>query len=191
MFVEDASNALWLNLAYRNAPAWPAMYPRKPLPHADQIARMKRYLRRLRTELHHRYDEFFEATKGRRECAFEVHLRDRLLEATRDTVALAEACLEELRRQEAMFYAPYKPGGPCCRRISSRPSNAHTRSIPDYRRVSRQARRVSLRSRRTYEEGHHARPSRTALAVPSPRIDDATQRRARLRRCGAGSQLLS
>ena len=46
----------------------------------------------------------------RRECAFEVHLRDRLLEATRDTVALAGACLEELRRQEAMFYAPYKPG---------------------------------------------------------------------------------
>ena len=29
---------------------------------------------------------------------------------TRDTVALAEGCLEELRRQEAMFYAPYKPG---------------------------------------------------------------------------------
>ena len=43
-------------------------------------------------------------------CAFEVHLRDRLLEATRDAVALAEACLKELRRQEALFYAPYKPG---------------------------------------------------------------------------------
>jgi hypothetical protein len=71
---------------------------------------MKRCLRRLRTELHHRYAEFFEATKSRRECAFEVHLRHRLLEATRDTEALAEACLEELRRQEAMFYAPYKPG---------------------------------------------------------------------------------
>ena len=25
MLVEDASNALWLNLGYRNAPAWPAM----------------------------------------------------------------------------------------------------------------------------------------------------------------------
>jgi hypothetical protein len=71
---------------------------------------MGRYLRRLRTELRHRYDEFFEATKGRRECAFEVQLRNRFLEATRDTVALAEACLDELRRQEAMFYAPYKPG---------------------------------------------------------------------------------
>ena len=110
MLVEDASNALWLNLGYRTAPPRRAMYPRKPLPHADEIARMKRCLRRLRTELHHRYDEFFEATKGRRECAFEVHLRDRLLEATCDTAALAEACLEELRRQEAMFYAPYKPG---------------------------------------------------------------------------------
>jgi hypothetical protein len=71
---------------------------------------MRSYLRRLRTELRHRYDEFFEATKGRRECAFEVQLRNRLLDATRDTVALAEACLDELRRQEAMFYAPYKPG---------------------------------------------------------------------------------
>ena len=48
------------------------MYPRKPLPYADQIDHMKRYLRRLRTELRHRYDEFFEATKGRRECALEV-----------------------------------------------------------------------------------------------------------------------
>ena len=54
-----------VHLGYRNAPAWPAMCPRKPLPHADQIARMKRYLRRLRTELHHRYDEFLEATRGR------------------------------------------------------------------------------------------------------------------------------
>jgi len=71
---------------------------------------MRRYLRRLRTELRHRYDEFFAATKGRRECALEVQLRHRLLDATRDTVALAEACLEELRRQEAMFYAPFKPG---------------------------------------------------------------------------------
>ena len=25
------------------------------------------------------------------------------------------------------------------------------------------------------KKGHHARPSRTALAVPSPHIDDATQ----------------
>ena len=86
------------------------MYPRKPLPHADQILRMKRCLQRLRTQLNHRYDEFFEATKGRRECALEVQLRHRLVEATRDAVALAEACLGELRRQEALFYAPFKPG---------------------------------------------------------------------------------
>lgn len=86
------------------------MYPRKPLPYADQIDHMKRYLRRLRTELRHRYDEFFEATKGRRECALEVQLRSRVLDATRDIVALAEACLQELRRQEALFYSPFKPG---------------------------------------------------------------------------------
>ena len=83
---------------------------RKPLPHVEQIERMKRYLRRLRTELRHRYDEFFAATKGRRDCPFEVSLRSRQLDAAREAVALAEACLTELRRQEAMFYAPFKPG---------------------------------------------------------------------------------
>jgi hypothetical protein len=71
---------------------------------------MRKYVRRLRVQLHHRYDEFFEATKGRRDCPFEVQLRGRLVEATRDMLALAEACLEELRRQEVMFYAPFKPG---------------------------------------------------------------------------------
>jgi hypothetical protein len=86
------------------------MYPRKPLPYADQIDHMKRYLRRLRSELRHRYDEFFEATKGRRECALEVQLRHRILEYTRESVALAEACLQELQRQEVLFYAPFKPG---------------------------------------------------------------------------------
>src|SRR6185295_4189537 len=34
------------------------MYPSKPLPHAEQIDRMKRYLRRLHSELRYRYDEF-------------------------------------------------------------------------------------------------------------------------------------
>jgi hypothetical protein len=86
------------------------MYPRKPAPHTEQIARIRRCLLRLRTQLRHRYDEYFEATKGRRECAFEVQLRHRLLESTREAVALAEACLEELRRQELMFYSPFKPG---------------------------------------------------------------------------------
>jgi hypothetical protein len=40
----------------------------------------------------------------------EVRLRSRLLEATRDTLALAESSLDELRRQEVMFFAPFKPG---------------------------------------------------------------------------------
>jgi hypothetical protein len=83
---------------------------RKPLPHAEQIERMKRYLRRLRTELRHRHDEFFASTRDRRDCPFEVSLKSRQLDATREAVALAEACLTELRRQEAMFYAPFKPG---------------------------------------------------------------------------------
>lgn len=88
----------------------PPMHPRKPLPHAEQILRMQGCLRRLSTQLRNRYAEFFEATKGRRECALEVQLRHRLLDSTRDAVALAEACLKELRRQEALFYAPFKPG---------------------------------------------------------------------------------
>jgi hypothetical protein len=86
------------------------MYPPKPLSHREQIERMNRYVRRLRTQLRYRYDEFFESTKGRRDCPFEVQLRGRLLDATRDTLVLAEACVEELRRQEVMFYAPFKPG---------------------------------------------------------------------------------
>ena len=91
-------------------PTLHVMYPRKPVSHAEQIARMGRCLQRLRTQLRHRYDEYFEATKGRRECALEVQLRHRLLEATRDIVDLAEACLEEVRRQEVLFYAAFKPG---------------------------------------------------------------------------------
>jgi hypothetical protein len=71
---------------------------------------MTRYLRRSRTELKHRYDEFFEATGRRRDCPLEVKVRSRVLDFTRDTVALIEAALLELRRQEAMFCAPFKPG---------------------------------------------------------------------------------
>jgi hypothetical protein len=71
---------------------------------------MAAYARRLDTELRHRFTEFFEATRGRRECPLEVRLRSRLLEATRETAALADACLAELQRQEALFYSPYKPG---------------------------------------------------------------------------------
>ena len=86
------------------------MYPRKPLPHATQLFRLKRYLRRMRTEMRHRYDETFEATRGRRECPLEVSMRRRLTQHYEDAVGLLEACLEELQRQEAMFFAPFKPG---------------------------------------------------------------------------------
>jgi len=86
------------------------MYPRKPLSHAEQLVRLKRYLVRSRTELRHRYDEFFEATKGRRDCPLEVRIRHRMIDHHRDVVSLLEACVEELQRQEAMFYASFKPG---------------------------------------------------------------------------------
>lgn len=86
------------------------MYPRKPLPHAEQLARLKRYLRRSRTELRHRYEESFEATKGRRECPLEVSIRRGMTEHYRNAVSLLEACVEELQRQQAMFLAPFKPG---------------------------------------------------------------------------------
>lgn len=86
------------------------MYPRKPLPHTEQIVRLKRLLRRTRTEVQHRYEDLFDSTKGRRECPLEVAVRRRLLAASLDAVSLLEACVEELQRQEAMFYAPFKPG---------------------------------------------------------------------------------
>jgi hypothetical protein len=86
------------------------VYPRKPLPHAEQIRRVRSLLRKTRTEVIHRYDDLFGATKGRRECPLEVAVRRRLLEASLDAVSLLEASLAELERQEAMFYAPFKPG---------------------------------------------------------------------------------
>jgi hypothetical protein len=86
------------------------MYPRKPLPHTEQIVRLKRLLRRTRTEVQHRYEDLFDSTKGRRDCPLEVAVRRRLLGASQDAVSLLEACVEELERQEAMFYAPFKPG---------------------------------------------------------------------------------
>jgi hypothetical protein len=86
------------------------MSVRKPLPHAEQVALMKTYVRKLHTQLNHRYQELFATARKRRECPLEVSLRSRMVEVTRDTVGLAEASLEELRRQEAMFYAPFTPG---------------------------------------------------------------------------------
>lgn len=86
------------------------MYPRKPLPHAEQVSRLKKLVRRLETELKHRYDEYFEVTRGRRDCPLESSIRRRCVEQARDAVGLAQACLLELHRQEAMFYAPFKPG---------------------------------------------------------------------------------
>ncbi|SFM27275.1 hypothetical protein [Variovorax sp. OV329] len=86
------------------------MYPRKPLPHREQLARLKTYLGRARTELRRKYDEFFSATKGRRDCPLEVQIRNRAIDNALITVKLLEACVQEVQRQEAMFYAPFKPG---------------------------------------------------------------------------------
>jgi len=33
-----------------------------------------------------------------------------MIEHFQDAVSLLEACVEEMKRQEAMFYAPFKPG---------------------------------------------------------------------------------
>ena len=86
------------------------MYPRKPLSHGEQLARLKTYLRRARTDLRHRYDEFFEVTGKRRDCPLEVRIRSQAIDQAQSTVKLLEACVEEIQRQEAMFYAPFKPG---------------------------------------------------------------------------------
>jgi hypothetical protein len=86
------------------------MYPRKPLANGEQIARLKIYLRWARRDLRRKYDEFFETTKGRRDCPFEVQVRHCAVDHAQSIVKLLEACLGEVQRQEAMFYAPFKPG---------------------------------------------------------------------------------
>jgi hypothetical protein len=86
------------------------MYPRKPLSHGEQLARLKIYLRRARTDLQRKYDEFFKATKGRRDCPLEVQVRRRAVDNAQSIVGLLEACLGEVQRQEAMMHAPFKPG---------------------------------------------------------------------------------
>ena len=89
-----------------------AMYPRKPLSHGQQIAHLKAYLRQARTNLRRKYDQFFGATKGRRDCPLEVQVRHRAVDHAQSVVRLLEVCLREVQRQEAMFYAPFKPGDP-------------------------------------------------------------------------------
>jgi hypothetical protein len=56
------------------------------------------------------YDEFFQATKGRRDCPLEVQLKSRAVDHALSTVKLLEACVHEVQRQEAIFFAPFKPG---------------------------------------------------------------------------------
>ena len=86
------------------------MYPRKPLPYSDQLARLKTHLRRARTDLRRKYEEFFESSKGRRDCPLEVQIKSRSVDHALSTVKLLETCVYEIKRQEAMFYAPFKPG---------------------------------------------------------------------------------
>lgn len=86
------------------------MYPRKPLSYSEQLTRLKNYLARARTDLRRKYDQFFDATKGRRDCPLEVQIRHRAVDQALSTVKLLEACVQEVQRQEAMFYAPFKPG---------------------------------------------------------------------------------
>jgi len=56
------------------------MYPRKPLSYGEQLARLKAYLGRARTDLLRKYDELFGATKGRRDCPLEVQIRRRAVD---------------------------------------------------------------------------------------------------------------
>jgi hypothetical protein len=86
------------------------MYPRKPLSYGEQLARLKTYLGRARTDLRRKYDHFFAATKGRRDCPFEVQFRHLEVDHALSTVKLLECCVQEVQRQEAMFYAPFKAG---------------------------------------------------------------------------------
>jgi hypothetical protein len=86
------------------------VYSRKPLPLPEQLVQLKRYLRRSRTELKHRHEEFFDATRRRSDYPFEIGLRSRAIDLAQDTVSLTEACIKELERQQAMTLAEFKPG---------------------------------------------------------------------------------
>jgi len=50
------------------------VYPRKPMSYKEQILRVKGLVRRLNTEVRRRYEEFFEVTRKRLDCPFEVQL---------------------------------------------------------------------------------------------------------------------
>ena len=166
------------------------MYPRKPLSHAEQLVRMKRCLGRLRTQLRHRYDEFFEATKGRRECALEVQLRSRLLEATRDVVALGEACLEELRRQELLFYAPFKPGD---RILIDRAGEGITTTLGPYLIVDvcpDKRRAFHYRAVELTKKGAVSKRGTVLWLSPRASATIRTERSAGRRRHGVGVQVL-
>jgi len=75
---------------------------------------LRKLVRELNRELTRKYDAFFTATNGRRDCPFDVSIRSRQIEHVREHVKVAEACLFEMQRQEAMFYAPFKPGDRVC-----------------------------------------------------------------------------
>ncbi len=86
------------------------VYPRKPLPVDAQITALRKLHRQSATAVKHAYNAFFECTRKRSDCPFEVQLRSRRIDEARKSLAYVVACLQELLRQKAMQEALYKPG---------------------------------------------------------------------------------
>jgi len=86
------------------------VYPRKPLPIDAQISALRKLHRQSTTVVKHAYNAFFECTRKRSDCPFEVQLRSRRIDEARKSLAYVVACLQELLRQKAMQEALYKPG---------------------------------------------------------------------------------
>lgn len=81
-----------------------------PLSHSDQIDRIRRLIRRLRTKQRKAWEEADSLYRKRRRCPAEMALLVRQSQQVQDNIMLAEACLKELLRQEALALSPWKAG---------------------------------------------------------------------------------
>jgi hypothetical protein len=177
------------------------MHPRKPLTHEDQIVRLRKLSNRAERALRHCYEEFFVATGRRRDCPLEVAILSRQLDQTREIVALARVCTEEIRRQEAMFYAPFKPGD---RIIAEQPIGRSVQTFgpylivdvqPDKRTVYRYEVAGLVKSGRMHKRGAWTwiAPRRTTvIRLWAGEVGDEAESEARyFRECAATSRTLA
>jgi hypothetical protein len=141
---------------------------------------------------------FSKATKGRRDCPLEVQIKILALDHARSKVKLLEACVHELQRQEAMFYAPFKPGD----RIEvERQKEAKVRTylvvdiLPDKREKYTYDCVALTKSGAMYKRGSNVwitpSASSTIRASAAPLNPDGTWEAEYFRRCAETSRVMS